>query len=128
MQSTHPFSRIQVQILNLAVLEVARQAHAVVRQMRLLANDGHVVLSSLGVVLEQFFAAARSEMVCLQANSSEYSHKSDAHHAQSYHDHSLPARAIHGAVCMAQSLCRQGQTILLGADGLAVAHCELDAP
>lgn len=53
---THPFSRIEVEVLDVAMLEEAGQADAVVGEMLLLADNYDVVLSSLDVVLDEFFA------------------------------------------------------------------------
>jgi hypothetical protein len=47
----HPFLGIQIQVLNLSMLEEARQTNPVVRQMLFFANDYNIVLSPLDVIL-----------------------------------------------------------------------------
>lgn len=52
---TYPILRVQVQVLDLAVVEEAREADAVVREVRLLADDDNVPLAAPGVQLEDLF-------------------------------------------------------------------------
>jgi hypothetical protein len=55
-RSTYPFERIQIQIFNLAVVEIGRQTNAVVGHMWLLADDGDIVFTAAIVELEKFLA------------------------------------------------------------------------
>lgn len=48
---THPFQRIQIQLLNLSMTKETRQAHTVVSDMWFFPNDNNLVLS-LGIELD----------------------------------------------------------------------------
>ena len=49
--------RIEVHILDFAMLKEARQPNPIVCQMPLLSDNDDIVLSALGVHLEEFFSA-----------------------------------------------------------------------
>lgn len=52
----YPFCWVHIKILNLAVAEKARKTDAIIGQMRFLAENGDVISSFAGVVLQNFFA------------------------------------------------------------------------
>lgn len=49
---TYPIFWVQIQVLDLAMLEEAGQAHAVICEMRFLADDYDIVLSPFNVVFK----------------------------------------------------------------------------
>ena len=53
---TYPFHRVEVQILDLAMVKETRQSHAVVSDVRFLADDGDVIFAVSCVEFEQFFS------------------------------------------------------------------------
>lgn len=57
-----PRQRVQVELLDLAVLEKGGQADAVVGEVFFLADDSYVVLSGAGVELEELFSLRLSEV------------------------------------------------------------------
>lgn len=57
-----PRQRVQVELLDLAVLEKGGQTDAVVGEVLFLADDSYVVLSGAGVEFEELFSLWLSEV------------------------------------------------------------------
>jgi hypothetical protein len=97
-EKTYPFQRVEIEILDLAVVEEARQPDAIVRHVWLLADDDNVVLSRPRVQLEEFLTSYVRFLVLIQSKKEENWHETDAHHAQPDNHHLLPHPDRHGAV------------------------------
>jgi hypothetical protein len=49
---THPFCRVEIKLLDLAMAEECGKAHTVIGQVRFLAEDCDIVLAITGIVFE----------------------------------------------------------------------------
>lgn len=56
--ATYPFSRVEVQVFDVAMLEKASQANAVVCEMRLFADNDNIVFSPLDIVFHEFLTVS----------------------------------------------------------------------
>jgi hypothetical protein len=56
----YPLQRVQVEVLDLPVVEVASEADPVVCHMWLFANDNDIVLATSGIQLQEFLASKSS--------------------------------------------------------------------
>lgn len=54
--SAYPFLRIEIQILDPAMLKEGRQSNAIVGQVRLLTDHDDIILSAFGIEIHQFFS------------------------------------------------------------------------
>lgn len=89
----YPFFRVEIQVLNLPVLEETSQTNAIIRKMRLLANNNNVVFSPLDIVLHEFLAFVQSALAPTQ-HSTLNLHEGYAYHPQSHDHYSLPRVTI----------------------------------
>jgi hypothetical protein len=67
--ATYPFFGIQIQILNLSVLEEAREANPVVCHVSLLSKHRDIVFSRSGIVFEDFLTETRKSVFRFQLHS-----------------------------------------------------------